>query len=447
MNSQGTKFSYLEEGEDDKISIEPLKFEAQSETNYTFDENFAARWPSSISWQKTKDSIEMYILSAFYDDRPSLGSRTAAVQVLALSEQPSVGVPAQGDIYCHLWGTSQKPLVVKAQRNLLGIERMKRYLTFHNKGFRSYIWSCKIKRDTKIPVFVSISYRTNITTSFMPVQIPTKPKVKQEFAVCQRYFGHVDPYLIIEMMELYKILGVSKSIIYITNLSPETSKVLLHYSQEGFMEVVDFQTPFENYPRFPPMHKPNHIRILQVHSYNDCMYRNMYKYKHIIFTDPDEIIIPMQHATYSDMMKEMKLDLGFDVPTPYLFKNVFFFQHFPQEESEPAQVRSLRFQTRLAPGNPFPAVIKVILDPMSCLGLHIHRCWVHTRLAKHNSIVKPSVALSFHYRKCHFELEEQGKCEQFLNETIRETAMVSFKEKLLPAMQQQVDALGLAPIG
>ncbi|CAH1792659.1 unnamed protein product [Owenia fusiformis] len=418
---------------------------AKSEGTYTFEEKSSIKWPSAVSWQRTNDSIEIYILSAFYDDRPTLGSK-AAVQVLSITEEPQVGVPAFGDIYCHLWGISEKPLVVKAERILLGVEKLKRPIKFHNKAFRSFIWSCELNRNTKIPMFVSISFRTKTATSFMPVQAPAKPKVKNDFAVCQRYFGRVDPYIIIEMMELYKILGVSKAIIYITNLSPETSKVLQHYSQEGFMELVDFPTPFESFPRFPPMHKPNHIRILQPHSYNDCIYRNMYKYKYILVTDPDEIIIPLLHQTLPDMMAAIKQTKGFEDYRTFIFRNIFFFSHFPQTESESPKVTTLRFQRHLAPGNPFPAVLKAIVEPMACLGFHVHHCWKITPLAQKDMIMSKNVGLSFHYRKCHFELEQQGKCKQFLDEMIIDNTMTRFKDSLIPAIKRQVKALGMSPI-
>ena len=38
----------------------------------------------------------------------------------------------------------------------------------------------------------------------------------------------------------------------------------------------------------------------------DCLYRNMYKFEYIAAMDLDEVIIPLNHTTWEDMMKHIK---------------------------------------------------------------------------------------------------------------------------------------------
>ena len=40
--------------------------------------------------------------------------------------------------------------------------------------------------------------------------------------------------------------------------------------------------------------------------YNDCLYRNMYRYKYIALLDIDEVILPIEEKNWSDLMKNVK---------------------------------------------------------------------------------------------------------------------------------------------
>ena len=38
---------------------------------------------------------------------------------------------------------------------------------------------------------------------------------------------------------------------------------------------------------------------------HDCLYRNMYAAKYLVFVDMDELILPIQHNNWTSMMKEI----------------------------------------------------------------------------------------------------------------------------------------------
>ena len=44
--------------------------------------------------------------------------------------------------------------------------------------------------------------------------------------------------------------------------------------------------------------------------YNDCLYRNMYRYKYIALLDIDEVILPIEEHNWSDLMKNVQLLAG-----------------------------------------------------------------------------------------------------------------------------------------
>ena len=41
-------------------------------------------------------------------------------------------------------------------------------------------------------------------------------------------------------------------------------------------------------------------------SVNDCFFRNMYEYKYIVNIDNDEMILPRDHANWTDMMEDLE---------------------------------------------------------------------------------------------------------------------------------------------
>ena len=77
----------------------------------------------------------------------------------------------------------------------------------------------------------------------MPVERPIKLPVVRDFAICmQAAFGHVDVHRMIEWMELQRLLGVSKIVVYelfgsVHSLVNKSLTVLRHYAAEGFVEL------------------------------------------------------------------------------------------------------------------------------------------------------------------------------------------------------------------
>ena len=49
----------------------------------------------------------------------------------------------------------------------------------------------------------------------------------------------------------------------------------------------------------------HHKRFNEIIHYNDCLYRNMYRYEHVVLLDIDEVIMPLQHVNWSEMAKNI----------------------------------------------------------------------------------------------------------------------------------------------
>ena len=132
---------------------------------------------------------------------------------------------------------------------------------------------------------------------------------------------------LIEWIELLAALGVDNIISYELNVHPNVSKVLNYYKSTGFLVVT---------PHTLAGHQPN-LDILQhwylakrkdnkrqneVITYNDCFYRNMYKYQYIALLDVDEVIIPKNVSSWGELITSLKKNKS--VRSSHCFQNIYF---------------------------------------------------------------------------------------------------------------------------
>ena len=86
-------------------------------------------------------------------------------------------------------------------------------------------------------------------------------------------------------------------------------QVLDYYSAQGLVDVTPISLPGyqPNLPILQHMYLKSKLwnkRHNELIPYNDCLYRNMYRYEYIALLDIDEVIVPLQHTNWGDMMKE-----------------------------------------------------------------------------------------------------------------------------------------------
>ena len=87
--------------------------------------------------------------------------------------------------------------------------------------------------------------------------------------------------------------------------------------------------------------KLNNKRQNELIPYNDCLYRNMYRYEYIVLLDIDEVITPVKHNNWAEMMDEVvksSLKVKNETRASWNFRNVYFMdemldqnepEHFP----------------------------------------------------------------------------------------------------------------------
>ena len=158
---------------------------------------------------------------------------------------------------------------------------------------------CNIKRivipQNQIPpkyISLSTSQICKLLLPPMPVYYE-KREERVKFAVClhKGIFGYVSPQLLIQFVEMNRILGASIITIWIQNASDSVYTAMLPYIQRGLVELIDWKVSvaMRNYGQFAVN--------------NECLYRNIHRAEYMILHDIDELMIPYLHDTWFEMLE------------------------------------------------------------------------------------------------------------------------------------------------
>lgn len=100
---------------------------------------------------------------------------------------------------------------------------------------------------------------------------------------------------ILEFLELNQILGVKHFIFYNHTLGDEAGCILQDYIDRGLITLLPWRLD---------MASQKEIRTEgQFAALNDCLYRSMYRFSHVMFVDVDEFVIPRYNDTLQQLMK------------------------------------------------------------------------------------------------------------------------------------------------
>ncbi|NWU98040.1 GALT1 galactosyltransferase, partial [Upupa epops] len=164
------------------------------------------------------------------------------------------------------------------------------------------------------PAFVSIHRSPHGNTDQLPrfeIKNRKAEPFSVDFTVCiSAMFGNYNNVLqFIQSIEMYKILGVQKVVIYKNNCSHLMEKVLKFYVEEGTVEVIPW--PINSHLQVSSKwHFSMDAKDIgyygQIAALNDCIYRNMRRSKFVVLNDADEIILPLKHADWKTMMSSLQ---------------------------------------------------------------------------------------------------------------------------------------------
>ncbi|KAM3911544.1 beta-1,4-galactosyltransferase galt-1-like [Leptodactylus fuscus] len=275
---------------------------------------------------------------------------------------------------------------------------------------------CNIE-DDRDPEYVSLHLKDDSAPIFLKIQQNNEqinalePKFQYNFLICiSAMFGAYNNVLqFIQSMEMYRVLGAEKVVIYHTDSSPSMQKILSYYMALKFVELVSWPiTSFINVSK--GWHYPEHPGDLhyfgQTAALNDCIYRNMYRSKYIALNDIDELIIPIIHKDWPEMIEYL---LNTD---PSL--NAFIFENhvFPttlQDKTNPmtpkewidvpgVNILHHEYREPNLPNEINPT--KMIINPRSVETVSVHVPLVFTKNPYQDSYKVPiNIAKLCHYRE------------------------------------------------
>uniref|UniRef100_A0A3Q3EYK3 Glycosyltransferase family 92 protein n=1 Tax=Kryptolebias marmoratus TaxID=37003 RepID=A0A3Q3EYK3_KRYMA len=160
---------------------------------------------------------------------------------------------------------------------------------------------CSLPSGCETPSHVAL-------TSTVKNQKEVTDSFPYNFTVCfSTMYNFTNILQLVQSLEMLQLLGVNRVVIYKTNCSVDTQRVLDYYTNKGLVEVIPWS--LSNYlnvsRRAYPHQSPADLHYFgQISALNDFLYRYMYQSRYVALHDVDELILPQ------------KVDSEFTLPPP-----------------------------------------------------------------------------------------------------------------------------------
>ncbi|XP_061599254.1 uncharacterized protein LOC133462127 [Cololabis saira] len=309
---------------------------------------------------------------------------------------------------------------------------------------------CRIPPKCDDATHVTLVTEAKVEERLDHIWLPIRNRKEERrfnFTVCiSSLFGNYSNVLqYAQTLEMYRLLGVDRVVIYNTSCSADLDRLLQSYSKEGFVEIVPWPIDKHLKPsrgwKFSEHGGDLHY-FGQLVKLNECIYRSMERSRYVLLNDIDEIIMPYQHNNLTSLMRNLEKS----------HKNVGVFlieNHiFPTEHIEPSHrfhlrqwarvptVNILRHIHREEPDRNLYQRKKMIVQPRSVVQTSVHEVLEKFGEQHH---VPSEVCRLIHIR------EGSHKSLRQLHEDRR---LWDFQEKLIPNVDMVLKRAGLlAPDG
>ncbi|XP_063607392.1 uncharacterized protein LOC134782012 [Penaeus indicus] len=421
--------------------------------------NSCAHFPSvydihynNMYWQTVKTSNgKFHFYGAYYDNR-TLEPDRPVVRITAIINRVGKFAPT----ICQIWFEDlDEPVFSESSRVLVWYKEWGHY---NNHDLNPYIITCKIPASHQhlVPQAVSLVERhCDYATNLLKViyNLPEDGQ-KEGFAVCVKgsefYTGDMTVRLI-EWLELHFAMGANKIFYYDFGMNRRLTKTMEYYTKKGLVEVIPLTLP-DDQPNIPGLvYKYLDAKFKYQHEvipYNDCYYRNIYRYRYTVHADPDEIIIPRNANSWHELMdiivKKSQKDKV--LYTSYSAPHTFYMDEMLPPEGYfkdiPKYMHIMQHAYRSANYTPPGASIKCFHDTERALGLHNHFP-IHCLGGQYNCrsyFISPEDAQMQHYRKtCQGFV--QNCYETYKKNTVLDPTAWKFKDEVMARVNRTLAAL------
>lgn len=376
--------------------------------------------------------LTIYSFSVYYDDRAD-GGVVPLVRLLGVSR-----TIVNQTLYCQIWYPNvDQPYTVEVQvRKNGGGHKINR------THYEQYYYNCQLPASYPVPDYVSIVMnRCDQPAVHIPIYVPVRTPWVHEFGVCVPVaFWYVDPYRIIEWIEAMRALGVGEFNVYHVKMNESSLNALRYYEEKGIVRLVHI-------PAVPHYEKSRGgTKIGSPISINDCLYRNMYRYKWAAVIDFDELIVPEKANSLSDLLKDIDKKEKLPLPAPsYTFRNAYYWSGCPDDAKTPKNHYILRLLRKDKPNGAMFAP-KSILNPRRCKSAFNHYCFHRfpmSRKEKWTIDVSPEFATSHHYRQLYPGKKGELKCLEVKKESVIDKRILKWQKTILERTTKVHKELGM----
>ncbi|KAK2141449.1 hypothetical protein LSH36_1095g00027 [Paralvinella palmiformis] len=423
------------------------------------------------SWLTVKDNfLNLSLYSIFWDNRTEL-NKGPFLRVLAISrsdnnvsrnDEPPYVLTCY--VSCEPEGGVHEVQVDASQSVLIYNPRFMVHVAYERHVFACQLWHAPCHAPHRAVVLISPSSNTsapellNETNSLM-VEYPAQlgEVALLDVGVCvSPLYGTLNPYRLIEWLEMLRLLGVDKIVMYNHSVDETTSQVLRNYGERGLVELR--QIGQEGVlPLLPSDAFRADVYTLGPVALSDCMYRHMFEFQWMAVLDLDEVILPRQHRTYRDLLRKLEESSSAKKQQQQLTGFKFIHVDFvldpvlrPNPDVEvPWQMTMSRFRQRLSV-QPSTFHVKSIINPRYCTAMHYHVCRGYIPNAVKSRPVSIEYAMDCHYRSklCPEYAHDFGDCQKALGFTVMITDNISlpFREQLRQQIVTQLEIFHLENI-
>ncbi|XP_074039816.1 beta-1,4-galactosyltransferase galt-1 isoform X2 [Leptinotarsa decemlineata] len=382
------------------------------------------------SWQKVNGTRnKFFVFSAFYDRRK--GQKIIRVIGATRTRGPE-------KVWCRLWyktnefnSSSHVSVTVAAQTKVIREN--------WNLKYSACFVMCLLTNKT-VPTAVSIVARVKDPPSNLLAVInnynETVTTPQNKFGVCVKplHFDYNRAMQVLEFIELNRLMGVEHFTFYNHTIGDQVECLLKNYVDRGLVTVLPWDLN---------MISQKEIRTEGLFAaLNDCLYRSMYKYSHVLLIDLDEYIVPKHNDTLPQLIDYLTHRHNTRSTGSFSFQNAFFYLQWSDDDSvfdfeDPvsANLVTLKKTRRRSKLHPHKQRSKYICRPELTVEAGNHFVWEF--IPGHGTLNVPSdAAILHHYRICEFGGDDCIKTSSVVDKTA-----YRYKYVLTTAVRQQYERL------
>ena len=158
-----------------------------------------------------------------------------------------------------------------------------------------------------------------------------------KFSVClasPMRLNYSEPGELVDWVEVHKLFGVTKYNMYVHDIADNVKPFLQYYGAKGEMTTLQWKLP-------PEIKDPREsVKAFgQLAMINDCLYRNMYQSRYLVYLDLDEMMVP---RGTSKTLEEALVTTSCQDKAQTIIRSAFFRKQWTNDEKYAADERMVK---------------------------------------------------------------------------------------------------------